>query len=75
MPNSATEEAPSLSAMSLQDTGTDQMVLASREGEAVVPLTERSLAMLGSDDSIGVICQVHGRNGIVLQHHLPTAHP
>ena len=51
VPNSATEEAPSLSAMSLQDTGTDQMVLAPREGEAVVPLTERSLAMLGSDDS------------------------
>ena len=51
VPNSATEEAPSLSAMSLQDTGTDQVVLASREGEAVVPLTERSLAMLGSDDS------------------------
>ena len=51
VPNSATEEAPSISAMSLQDAGTDQMALAPREGEAVVPLTERSLAMLGSDDS------------------------
>ena len=51
VPNSATEEAPSISAMSLQDTGMDQMALAPREGEAVVPLTERSLAMLGSDDS------------------------
>ena len=51
IPNSATEEAPSISAMSLQDAGTEQMALAPREGEAVVPLTERSLAMLGSDDS------------------------
>ena len=51
VPNSVTEEAPSLSAMSLQDTGTDLMGPAPREGEAMVPLTERSLAMLGSDDS------------------------
>ena len=51
IPHSATEEAPSLSAMSLQDTGTDQVGLAPREGEAVVPLTERSLAMLGADDA------------------------
>ena len=51
VPNSATEEAPSVSAMSLQDSGTDQVALAPREGEAIVPLTERSLAMLGSDDS------------------------
>ena len=51
VPNSVTEEAPSLSAMSLQDTGTDPMGPAPREGEAVVPLTERSLAVLGSDDS------------------------
>ena len=51
IPNSATEEAPSVSAMSLQDSGTDQVALAPREGEAIVPLTERSLAMLGSDDS------------------------
>ena len=50
VPNSVTEDAPSLSAMSLQDTGTDQMALAPREGEAIVPLTERSLSLEGSDD-------------------------
>ena len=47
---SFTEEAPSLPAMSAQEDSTDQLAIAPREGEAVMPLTGQSLAMLGHDD-------------------------
>ena len=50
MPRLTTEEAPSLPAMSVQKDSTDQSALAPREGEATVPLAERSLALLGMDD-------------------------
>ena len=50
MPRLTTEEAPSLPAMSVQKDSTDQSAFAPREGEAAVPLAERSLALLGMDD-------------------------
>ena len=50
LPHSTTEEAPSLPAMSVQEDNTDQLALAPREGEATIPLTKRSLALLGTDD-------------------------
>ena len=50
IPHSTTQEVPSLPAMSVQEDGTNELAIAPREGEAIMPLTEPSLAMLGLDD-------------------------